>query len=357
MHVVLYHLAQGQLADAPGWLRQIVGNGFVGVSLFFVLSGFILSYSYLDASGQKRVEPRTFWMARFARIYPVYVLGIVVMLPFYLLYLLPQMSVLKAMLKVAAGALVTLSLLQSWVPPLASLINHPSWSLSAEAFFYFVFPFAAPLAARLPPRRLLGLGGALWLVSLVGPLCYLRFVGPGTPGQSGFLIGLLKFNPLLRLPEFLIGVVLGILLLRLDGAGAKASERLAPMLSLAALGTALLVLAQGSRIPYVLMSCVLVPVFALLIYSLAFNRGVLGAFLSLPPVMLLGEASYALYIIHIPLYTILSAAAAKWSLSTSSGSFLLVYLLCAVGTSLLITRFLEKPAREALKRRWARPLS
>ena len=336
------------------WLRNIVGSGFVGVSLFFVLSGFILAYSYLDVQGQKPLDKRAFWLARFARIYPVYLVGTLVMVPFYLAFLLHQMPVLKAVVKGAGATLVALSLLQAWWPGTAALLNYPSWSLSVEAFFYAVFPFVAPVVGRLSSSRLLGLMGASWLLSLVVPGCYWHFAGPGSPETFNFWIGVVKFNPLVRLPEFLIGVALGRLFLLQSQRATAAWGQWVSMLPVAALGAAFWMLAQGSILPFVLLSnCLLVPAFAVLIFSLAWNRGVLSAFLSLPLVMALGEASYALYIIHVPLYTVMTRAAAQAPILSTSG-FLLVYLVCALGASLLLTRFVEKPAREALKRRRAR---
>lgn len=356
LHVILYHVVLQALGGAPEWLRNIVGSGFVGVGLFFVLSGFILAYSYLDAQGEKQVDKRAFWQARFARIYPVYVLGTLAMVPFYLIYLHSQMSLPKAILKAFAGALICGSLLQSWIPSYAALLNFPSWSLSDEAFFYLLFPFVVPLLQRVANGRLVAWMVGLWVVSLLAPLCHIRVFGPESAHLFNFWGGVVKFNPLVRLPEFLVGVVLGIFFLRrIARQSADDSPRLDGVYSAASLGAALfalLVLSRSPHIPYILLSnCVLVPAFVVLIYSLAFGRGVLSRFLSLPLVMLLGEASYALYILHIPLYTLLGALAKKMNVSTSSGTFLAFYLVCAIGASLLVLRYIEQPAREAIKKR------
>src|SRR5947209_20217313 len=63
----------GQRADPR--VPTLIAAAFVGVNIFFILSGFILAYNYLDADGQLRITCRDFWAARFARIYPVYVLA------------------------------------------------------------------------------------------------------------------------------------------------------------------------------------------------------------------------------------------------------------------------------------------
>ena len=61
--------------------RNIIFTGMIGVDLFFVLSGFILAYTYLDGRGRLRGTRGQFWIARIARIYPIYVCAWVVAVP------------------------------------------------------------------------------------------------------------------------------------------------------------------------------------------------------------------------------------------------------------------------------------
>src|SRR5579863_1305776 len=74
LHVVFYHYAVGLL---PYPLSSVAKNGYVAVGLFFVLSGFVLAYNYAD----RPMDIRTFWTARFARIYPAYLLAFVLIAP------------------------------------------------------------------------------------------------------------------------------------------------------------------------------------------------------------------------------------------------------------------------------------
>jgi len=66
LHVVFFHLLALKILWSTGWLKQISSIGYVGVSFFFVLSGFILVYTY---AGRESTAIE-FWRARFARIYP-----------------------------------------------------------------------------------------------------------------------------------------------------------------------------------------------------------------------------------------------------------------------------------------------
>src|SRR5271167_2116696 len=78
-HVALFHMKEIGVLTGPAWLKALAGIGYVGVSFFFVLSGFILVYTYAG----RTISLRDFWQARFARIYPAYVFSLVLSFPFF----------------------------------------------------------------------------------------------------------------------------------------------------------------------------------------------------------------------------------------------------------------------------------
>ncbi len=143
--------------------------GFMGVSFFFVLSGFVLVYTY---AGRPLNLPK-FLRARFARIYPAYAFSLIVTAPFFF----EAVKIKAASLALVSTLVVTL--LQAWFPQAALAWNKVAWSLSTEAFFYLVFPFAlfyferrkrshllpfiaAVLASRHRALLLVSLGHARW---------------------------------------------------------------------------------------------------------------------------------------------------------------------------------------------------
>src|SRR5882724_5212610 len=80
LHVVLFHMwVTGEFAVGPWWYRNFASIGYVGVNCFFVLSGFILVYTYTDPL----LDAPRFWQARLARIYPAYALSLVISAPFF----------------------------------------------------------------------------------------------------------------------------------------------------------------------------------------------------------------------------------------------------------------------------------
>lgn len=82
--VFLYHYAHG-IPGAPRWFLSLNSHGFAAVTFFFVLSGFILAYSYLDEEKPSHLKGTrsAFWISRTARIYPLYLLALVIALPAY----------------------------------------------------------------------------------------------------------------------------------------------------------------------------------------------------------------------------------------------------------------------------------
>src|SRR5258708_486520 len=162
-HVVIFHFQAMQVLIGPAWFRKLSSIGYVGVSFFFVLSGFILVYTY---AGRPLIL-KSFWRARFARIYPAYAFSLLVMAPFFFFAVLtmniPFFAWARGHLKLAS--ILVLSLLQAWVPPAALTWNAVAWSLSVEAFFYVLFPFLLLVLVRLSQPHLLLIAATAWLIS------------------------------------------------------------------------------------------------------------------------------------------------------------------------------------------------
>ena len=108
--VVIYHFTGPALTGWPTPLVNIAGSGFVAVSLFFLLSGFILSYNYLDPNGAMRGTKRSFYSSRFARIYPAYLLAFLVAAPTNIPWTLRVNHLTVAIAKLLFGSTLVLTL-------------------------------------------------------------------------------------------------------------------------------------------------------------------------------------------------------------------------------------------------------
>jgi peptidoglycan/LPS O-acetylase OafA/YrhL len=339
IYVVFYHFVSPDFHTIRP-LQNILSAGYSAVGFFFVLSGFVLSYSYLRLDRQVTLNRISFWKARFSRIYPAYLLAFLLAAPFQIFGSFHVNHWRVAIEKLTLGAALVLTLLQAWTPWTAWYWNIPAWSLSVEVFCYFCFPFAALVIGKLRSRACLRGAAGIWLLGLIVPVlyCSLRHIEAQPPFPMMQLA--IETNPLLRLPEFLIGMLIG----RIFARGLRWHRRLASVLSLVALALFILVLSFSSTLPRLLLSnSILTPISALLIFTLAHQSGVLAKFLSLPALTVLGEASYAIYILQYPVSYLL-----KLNHETFSGQRFLVYLAALICFSIFTFYFLEQPLRRRL---------
>ena len=178
-HVALFHMNEMGVLTGPAWLKAFAGIGYVGVSFFFVLSGFILVYTYAG----REISLRNYFQSRFARIYPAYLFSLVLTFPFFYFGALKMQVPFFAFASqhFVLSSVLVLLLLQSWIPAAALAWNPVAWSLSVEAFFYLVFPFALPKYAKLSRTALWALIPACWLAGLAVSAGYLMLRPAGMP--------------------------------------------------------------------------------------------------------------------------------------------------------------------------------
>src|SRR5438874_6149347 len=218
LHVLLFHVQAMGAVFGPVWFRRLSSIGYVGVSFFFVLSGFILVYTYAGT----QLNARDFWRARFARVYPAYLFALLISTPFFLFAVrhykeinLPFMTFQAMHVKLTVA--LEMLLLQAWVPLAALSWNPVGWSLSVEAFFYLLFPLLLFRYSRLSFRQLSAVIGACWLASnlISGAYTLLRPDGIVNPDSNVYTswIQVVKFFPLLRLPEFVVVMAAGCVFL------------------------------------------------------------------------------------------------------------------------------------------------
>jgi peptidoglycan/LPS O-acetylase OafA/YrhL len=298
---VLFHV--WVLLKGPGGrpAPQAVWHLWAGVSFFFVLSGFILTYNYLDEF--RRPTRRGVWnflVARWARTYPVHVLGVLIMLPIDYPRLIagvfgnPYISVLT---QVFLG--------QAFLPmetPKANAFNSPSWSLSAEWFFYLTLPVLIPALTSGSLRRraaVVLLALTPWLLAVVGLFGW-NVLGPITPYRY----------PPVRLADFLAGVLLAMAWHRRHGASAPPVRSVsrataAEVGALFVLGVWVWVLIRTvTKLKWLMATGwlgVYVPPLLLLVWVLARGGGLVSRALASRPLAYLGDISFALYMLHLPI--------------------------------------------------------
>ena len=192
--VVLHHLSnRGGMLDAavralPAALHELAVSGYWAVATFFVLSGFVLARTYA-ASRWDRSSLIRYGIARWARVYPVYFLSLMILAPiiFHDLVSFPQGRSLALRLSLLFNYGLVL---QGWTGHLPVQWNTPAWSLSCELFFYLCFPLAMLLVKSARRRGTLVIASAGFALPV---LCRLLNVPDA-------------LKPLLHLGDFLVGI-------------------------------------------------------------------------------------------------------------------------------------------------------
>ncbi len=326
-------------------VRRALDDGRTAVALFFVLSGFILTRQYARISPSDR---RAYYVARFARIYPVVLLALAVAGVGIAIAAATHPGALERWYLVQAthplhlgtSLAAQLSLTTGWFPDPS--INQPwdapAWSISCEVLFYALLPVLLPLLRRMSMRRLVLVGVAAYLVQglCVADLKALQTV------EGGYL--LYQF-PLVHLPEFLAGMVAALWFVRRPAPLGRVPRRL--LIGTATAGIAALALIQPVTPAYYCCT----PLFVMLVLGLA-ARGGRTDWLGSATAVLLGEASYSLYLLHVPLGRLFQLARPpQWT------GYLFAVAVIAVSVGSL--RCYEAPLRRALRARLgaARPIT
>lgn len=288
--------------------------GWLFVDLFFLLSGYIFAHVYLGRDRPFRVaDIAGFGVARFARLYPL-----------HLLLLLVTAALFWSRPENSLGAFVAhLFMLQAFAQPIARTFVGPSWSISIEAVCYALFAFGAGAGTR-SLRQVTGAAIAIGLFLLV-----LRHSPEGPYTRD-------------NLPRGLLGFFLGQVLWHQRARLAKVPA--VALWALIGLGVALPPEWFGAIVPY-----------ALLVFPAALVLGLRLAWLESRPLVWLGDRSYALYLIHVPLLQLMVSLHGR--LPGTPASLVLGFAGFVGGTLLLsdlALRFVEYPSRTWIRAVWAR---
>lgn len=332
--VVLYHLSR-QVGEIPG-LSQATWYGRSGVTFFFVLSGFVLAWTY---DGQ-RVPAKVFLWRRFARIWP----------------LLAVTSAASVAVWIAIGkevstkaVLATLLMVHAWSPDtvIQKGANPAAWSLSDEAWFYLIFPLLMMLPLLRTGR------GRLWVmvtmsVALVGLWFASALIETGATR-----VWLLDYFPPTRMLQFVIGVAAGLAVKRgrTSPVGLPTAIGLVVLWHLALVPWHQAVPDSLWYSPYSASQLLSAPIFALLVCAAAqadlrgSRTGLGGAW-----AVRLGHWSFAWYLVHeIVIRSLLARYGRTESLVTTAGFWLLAIVI-SLAVAGMAYQWVEHPLERLLRR-------
>jgi len=344
VNIVFFHFSNPQWF---GFLAPVVNAGYASVSFFILLSGFVLSYNYTSRARNGQLGKVRFWTARFTRLYPIYLLSLLLGLQ-----TLPAEYATHTHFLFWAGILLTPLLLQGWIPEIATFWNTPAWTMSAESFFYVLFPWLAGWKRPVGRTQLFVRLACVWVIGMAPGVLYVLLNPDAIPHVDRWSWGpwlqALKFTPLPHLASF----VFGILLADLDELVGRAGS-LRFWLGLGGFAALFGVLELGPLVPYpIAHDSLFMPLFGCIILGLS-GDNLLCKFFSLRPLVFVGEASYCLYLMHFNLWNLLHDSHLLERLGLNRFDPWISYFLL-IGMALLALHLIEKPAQRRL-RKWLMP--
>ena len=339
INIVFFHFSNPQWF---GFLAPVVNAGFASVSFFILLSGFVLAYNYADRARSGELDKVRFWEARFTRLYPVYLLSLLLSWQ-----VVPAEYAAHTHAMFWTGMVLSPLLLQGWIPSIATFLNTPAWTMSAEAFYYLLFPWMASWKkpARVAPH--LVTMAVVWMLGMVPGALYIAFNPDGIPHPDRWSWGpwlqALKYTPLPHMASFFFGVLLA----SLDEMIGR-SSRLRLILGVTGLVVTFGILEMGPLVPYpIVHDGLLMPLFGCIILGLAGNNR-LAYPLSWRPLVFVGEASYCLYLLHFNFWNLIHDTHVLDRLGLARFDPWISYVVL-IAMAVAALHLVEKPAQRLLR--------
>lgn len=329
----------------PQPLQRLVDNGYAGVTIFFVLSGFILTVTYLNVLQGPKIQIKiwNYFVARCARIFPVYfmVLGYVALRDY-----VNTKSVKEWIWE-------HILLIQAWDPKqdVAMGLNAPAWSISVEFFLYLLLPVLLFVFRKqfktLKGSWILVIAATVFLILMAA-----FFVITGLDNRVSWdpdsAHRWLYRTPLLRIGDFVLGMGLAGIYFQSQKLFSSKIMGLLAILSFTLILLLMLYSNPGSAVSWDVMYALPTGV---LILSLSLSpEGALSKYLSSKHMILLGECSFAFYLLH----TVVGFGGAPATLNLSGIVFYISNIALLVLLSFGVFKLVETPARVMIRNKFSK---
>ena len=353
--MIVVHHSRGVL-----WLTPDILDHFVldhGVSFFFVLSGFVLTYVYPRLTGPSSIKK--FYIARFARIWPTHIVAFVALFIIFLPWSYYSIIQPRNMML----AIANLLLVHGWYPAMEVFFsfNQVTWAVSAEVFFYLIFPLLIKDFEKTWIRKLI-----FSLLIMLAVIMFCNFAdlqyALDVPSNVISRTGFVYINPLSRLFEFVIGMCVAVIWKKYEGRislGKIVGTLLEVIVVCIAIATVYISVSAGSinhligkagaEYLFHTGSCLS---FALLIFTMAMGMGHISLLLSSKIFVLLGETSYSVFLFHQLILRFYAAHHEYLSILPGAILYALFWIVTLlISFSVLI--FIENPVRRFINRSFA----
>ena len=313
VNIVLFHLEDigglYNLGGSPAWLFRVLKGPAFHATIFFILGGFIFATKFSAQAATFKTLP--FIKKRLSELYPLHALTTVLMILIFMAHKIPSGSL--DITKLFFSAFMHLSLLWSLFPFFSYQLNTPSWALSAFFLCYILFGPILRLTLQINKKRVLFLLSVLcFSIVLLWGLLY------GAIGSTQNLYSFFHIFAPVRFFEFGIGMLLARFFQLTTGTRKNSLVRSIFNNSLILISVILIYQTLTLRthpdktISFIAYHSLLTPMYVVILYCLADERGLIPRILSIPFIRMIGRSSFYPYLIHIPLISSISLFCEKF---------------------------------------------
>lgn len=318
------------------FFNALLGTATTAVGYMYVLSGFVMSLVY-HRPGEK-FEVVNYWKARLIKIYPLYLIAFFLTC---LYYLDPFISVKPQKI------LANIFAVQAWIPAYAQSFNYPAWSITVELFFYLIFPFLTLWLYRISTKKIIWGTMIFWVVSQL--VYHVLWIG-WLETQRQFVL----YFPPFHLSSFIMGVAGGVWYVRegrLRTINSSLNVFLLGLSIIFSLGYLILGMTYIPSLPHGLqpMAGILAPIMLLFIITLSLDKTKLSTSLQHPWLLILGESSYAIYILHVPVSWLFEKYLTELHATNPAWISSVFNLPLIVILSVLLHLYVDTPVRDWLR--------
>lgn len=323
--IVLYHSRHELSLSGSHTLSLLISQANIGVSYFFILSGFVMTLAYPKGN----ISYKKYYTSRIARIYPLYLLALLLVAALKTLFYTSGTDPVQFFL--------SLFVLQAWHPKYALVLNIPGWTICVEFLFYAIFPLMMNLFYEKSSFKTIALVvTTFWLASQVG----FAIVEPEVSRGSSLLYN----HPIMHVNQFLLGNLAGLFFMRTKD---RFKPRYTDLIILASLSATYLLLLHPHPLNY--HNGLLAITFIPFILALSYGNGWTARLFKHKALIYLGEISFGIYILQVPVRLYLSEAFKRLGLGEYGT---LPHIICLMVASAICYHVVEKPCRTMINN-WA----
>ncbi|SDQ35320.1 Peptidoglycan/LPS O-acetylase OafA/YrhL, contains acyltransferase and SGNH-hydrolase domains [Chryseobacterium soldanellicola] len=317
-----------------GIFNAVFSEGFLGVSFFFILSGFILALNYREKFISKKITFKKFYIARFARIYPLYFITMLASIP-----------ALYSSFKIL---LYNIFLLQSYIPDQNYFFsyNAPSWSISDEMFFYALFPVLIAIIYKLKKAFKI-----ILVAGFVSLIIALNLILTEDEAHCWLYI-----SPFTRIFDFILGILLFDVALYLKSKRSRLNQNIFNLFEAGGIFILVVFFIFHDDLPisyrfsiyYWLPMCLII-LSAANSFILEKSTTLISKFLSWKWFVYLGEISFGFYLIHYLVITYLMKYNGLMGIHLKGIPFAAAMFIITLITSIFAFEVIEKPFNKKIK--------